>query len=187
MTREEFIRLVVQDVESGNIRMAKGRIGNFASTTPSFKPEDEKLLRSITEELWHRYPVLKEPCDESKYERKGKLNIYTADDWSYAVLALQENCCPERLEDVIKIGKALYGTRAVDNEHKSASKPRYEPELKVEPINAEIPKFQREKTAPQMSSPEIKKERKKSNLLLVLVIAASVILVVVLVVRFLKR
>lgn len=166
MTREEFIQLVASDIKAGDIRMAKGRIGNFACTTPSFKPEDEQLLRSITEELWRKYPVLKETCDESEYERKGKLTTYTPDDWSYAVLALQENCCPERLEDVIKIGKAIYGKKVTPVQEKSASDQTIE--LEVNPIEAgkgfdSPPNSQREKNAPKMSPPQIKKKKKNPD------------------------
>lgn len=38
-------------------------------------------------------------------------NVYTEDDFTRAVYELKKNFCDERIEDVKKIGKSLYGNR----------------------------------------------------------------------------
>lgn len=110
MTTQELIQSINKDISEGNIGLAKKKIGNLAITCKTFTKENEAQFMSVINAVKQNSSVF-ENLKGAALISSTKTS-FTANDFDDAVYALKENLCEERVKDVIKIGKAVYGSTA---------------------------------------------------------------------------
>lgn len=108
MTTQELIQSINKDISEGNIGLAKKKIGNLAITCKTFTKENEAQFMSVINAVKQNSSVF-ENLKGAALISSTKTS-FTANDFDDAVYALKENLCEERVKDVIKIGKAVYGS-----------------------------------------------------------------------------
>lgn len=108
MTTQELIQSINKDISEGNIGLAKKKIGNLAITCKTFTKDNEAQFMSVINAVKQNSSVF-ENFKGTALISSTKTD-FTANDFDDAVYALKENLCEERVKDVIKIGKAVYGS-----------------------------------------------------------------------------
>lgn len=108
MTTQELIQSINKDISEGNIGLAKKKIGNLAITCKTFTKENEAQFMSVINAVKQNGSVF-ENLKGAALISSTKTS-FTANDFDDAVYALKENLCEDRVKDVIKIGKAVYGS-----------------------------------------------------------------------------
>lgn len=167
-----------EEIENGianrNISALREAIGNLCFTSKDFSSgEFDEAINYVKNK----------GIDIMDYELIGDLvskgkDTYSKDDFADAVFMLQENFCKERIADVKKIGRAVYGQKKPAS---PPSHPKYQP--------TPVPRHTPEGTHP--NSPSHRKtscSQSQSNLnwLPVAIGAIAVIGIIILIINLLK-
>ena len=130
-----------KDIEKNDVQMLRNRIGNIIYTSRDFSSGDFDAAIKYVESKGIK---LKEPYN-SKYElvlNKKDLSECTREDFAAAVFNLKENFCTERINEVKKIGKYMYGPggKAKNNDDKKKDSTKDDTSEKKDNKNNEVNK-----------------------------------------------
>lgn len=94
-------------IQAKDVNFLRDAIGSICYINRDFARDDFDEAISYVESKGIK---LKEDSLVGELVSKGKTN-FTEDDFEDAVFELKENFCQERIDDVMMIGKAVYGGR----------------------------------------------------------------------------
>ena len=104
MTKSNYEK-IEENINGKDCNGLREALGNLCYTSRDFSSgEFDKELENAEK----RVPEVYQEYDKKQLVSDEK-SEYTAEDFSEAVFLLKENFCKERINDVKKIGKALYG------------------------------------------------------------------------------
>ena len=144
-----------KDIEKNDVQMLRNRIGNIIYTSRDFSSGDFDAAIKYVESKGIK---LKEPYN-SKYElvlNKKDLSECTREDFAAAVFNLKENFCTERINEVKKIGKYMYGPggKAKNNDESKENEKVKEKTVKITDKDKEsvFEKYERQQKSSKTTS-----------------------------------